>query len=325
MNREAGRLVKRVVRGDAVDEEGLCELKRFARRSDAHVLAVFGSVWDHLSAPNALERLLALQLCAHLWSRSAAFRHALLEQLVPRFVQLILGCDESWTGAGRCSCSLQRQWTEQLRSEGMHTLQAWHASHGHLEGYRALGLALRHMRQHGTSSRPLPDAASAARSWRERYDDLVPVATARLGEIWRCMAQLRECLRILAPSLEETIGVEAWMGAPSRAVPGCGSGVSGSTDEGAGDEGADEEHETEEQGCEEAEAEAAWLRRQAGVEVDLAQAEGRPEEQAALRQACFLQHRLACCPQQRRLLIYGTACLSRPSPPPQPTLAAASR
>ena len=101
--------------------------------------------------------------------------------------------------------------------------------------------------------------------------------------------------------------------------------IAGTGDEGAGDEGADEEHETEEQGCEEAEAEAAWLRRQASVEVDLAQAEGRPEEQAALRQACFLQHRLACCPQQRRLLIYGTACLSRPSPPPQPTLAAASR
>ena len=72
--REAAKLVKRVVRAESIDEEALRALKQFARRSDPHVQAVFASVWDHLGASNALERLLALQLCAHLWSRSAAFR-----------------------------------------------------------------------------------------------------------------------------------------------------------------------------------------------------------------------------------------------------------
>ena len=68
--REAAKLVKRVVRAESIDEEALRALKQFARRSDPHVQAVFASVWDHLGASNALERLLALQLCAH--SASAA-------------------------------------------------------------------------------------------------------------------------------------------------------------------------------------------------------------------------------------------------------------
>ena len=164
--REAAKLVKRVVRAESIDEEALRALKQFARRSDPHVQAVFASVWDHLGASNALERLLALQLCAHLWSRSAAFRHALLEQLVPHFVELVHG--------GSDGLPPPRQWAERLRSEGVRTVESWHASHGHLEGYRPLGLALRHMRQQGApvvaggSAAPasLPDAAATARSWR---------------------------------------------------------------------------------------------------------------------------------------------------------------
>ena len=109
--REAAKLVKRVVRAESIDEEALRALKRFARQSDPHVQAVFAAVWDHLGASNAIERLLALQLCAHLWSRSAAFRHALLEQLVPHFVQLVLG--------GSDGLPPPRQWAERLRSEGV--------------------------------------------------------------------------------------------------------------------------------------------------------------------------------------------------------------
>ena len=174
--REAAKLVKRVVRAESIDEEALRALKQFARRSDPHVQAVFASVWDHLGASNAIERLLALQLCAHLWSRSAAFRHALLEQLVPHFVQLVHGSSDGLPPP--------RQWAERLRSEGVKTVESWHASHGHLEGYRPLGLALRHMRQQGAAAatsagRPpvvagggalapasLPDAAATARSPR---------------------------------------------------------------------------------------------------------------------------------------------------------------
>ena len=82
---KAAALVRAAVRkgGRDLDADALRAVKHFARQSDEHVVAVFEELWQQLSAPHAQVRFLALQLAAQLWSRSAAFRHALLPHVMP--------------------------------------------------------------------------------------------------------------------------------------------------------------------------------------------------------------------------------------------------
>ena len=183
----ATRLVGRATRAadgaESLDDDALKHVKRFARQSDAHVHAVFLATWEKLGAPDSLERFLALRVCAVLWQRSAAFRRALVDQLVPRFVQLVAGdfCDEPLPPP--------RRWAERLGREALQLLEAWQASHGHLDGYRPLGLALRYLKQRGATAAssaaqapaPRSDAAATARSWRDRYEELAPQAPVRLS------------------------------------------------------------------------------------------------------------------------------------------------
>ena len=67
-------------------------LKQFARGGDAHTSLIAEEVLLQLAHKrDCRARYGALELCAVLWPRSALFRRALHERLVPDFVQLVGG------------------------------------------------------------------------------------------------------------------------------------------------------------------------------------------------------------------------------------------
>ena len=254
-------------RGDAdearVPGAALSAIKKFARHSDDNVALLADAVWERLAADKLRHRLVALDVCAELWPRSTAFRRSLLEHMVPDFVQAVGGDrrhplpDEDDRSAARA-----------LRSRALELVEAWHASHGHLEGYRDLGLARRYLRAHASAARAANPVrrdgggevagGGAARSggsaapglsaqreqrWRERYAEVQASSSATIVEIRRCVETIEECMHILAPSLDVTTrggdqGAEAVEEAAVEEDGGKGeSGVQGAASE-AGDHSA---------------------------------------------------------------------------------------
>jgi len=170
----AGKLVDKAAKesDSAVSETAWTALKAFARRSDGHMAVVFEAVWEQLGAPHSqargtgatkrgshrttrhgpLEvfhrallarsqaRCRALELCARLWPRSAAFRHALLRD-VPGFVRAVYGTGGGLTG--HHGLPAPERWAKQLRRRAAELILQWHASHAHLAEYRPLDLAKR--------------------------------------------------------------------------------------------------------------------------------------------------------------------------------------
>ena len=155
----AARLVQDLVRagGEVPDAAALGAVKRYARQSDAHVAEVFEAVWEQLGDKHSQARYLALQLCAELWPRSAAFRHALVARIAPDFVRLVTG-----ELAGGAELPPPPQWAERTRRCGVELLRSWHRSHGELDGYRPLALALRHLRQAAAAPGAPVEAAQLA-------------------------------------------------------------------------------------------------------------------------------------------------------------------
>ena len=235
--------------------------KKFARHSDDNVALLADAVWERLAADKLRHRLVALDVCAELWPRSTAFRRSLLEHMVPDFVQAVGGDrrhplpDEDDRSAARA-----------LRSRALELVGAWHASHGHREGYRDLGLARRYLRAQASAARAnpvrrdgggevaaVPLAAAAARrpvcrrsassDGAERYAEVQASSSATIVEIRRCVETIEECMHILAPSLDVTTrggdqGAEAVEEAAVEEDGGKGeSGVQGAASE-AGDHSA---------------------------------------------------------------------------------------
>ena len=109
MSASAARLVQDLVRagGEVPDAAALGAVKRYARQSDAHVAEVFEAVWEQLGDKHSQARYLALQLCAELWPRSAAFRCARVARIAPDFVRLVTG-----ELAGGAELPPPQQWAE---------------------------------------------------------------------------------------------------------------------------------------------------------------------------------------------------------------------
>lgn len=229
-------------------------------------------MWIHLGAKGAHTRLLALHLCAELWERSSAFRHLLLSR-IEQFIQLVFGGPTAPLPPPSSS-------RDRLRTLASELLHKWHASHGSLEGYTPLALALRHLRlnrpspilstttslphapspssavppppfppfnplpshpllprfpssvppalppfststplspplrhlrvnlpasQHHASRRQAALEANKARL-REKYAELSANVPTRIAEMRRAVAEMRECLRMLAPTMEDGEG-----------------------------------------------------------------------------------------------------------------------
>ena len=211
----AVRLVKKAVRcvdaashSGEIDEAVLKPIKAFARQAEIHVALVAEETMGALAHKKSSQvRFLALQICACLWARSAAFRHVLLERLVPEFVQLV--------GAEQGAHPLPPDsWAERLPERALELIESWHATHGHLEGYGKLSVARRYLRsareQAGAGSSGPSSALAAqvaeqrAARWQEKYSELRACAHATLSEMRRGAETLENCLRILAPSLEES-------------------------------------------------------------------------------------------------------------------------
>ena len=155
--KSAERLVKRAVRAggpaDVPSAEAVKAIKQFARQDDARTLLVAVELWAHLGAKSSQVRLLALNVCAELWPRSSAFRHALLARMMPEFVQLVIG------DAGDHPLPPPAGWANALRSRACELVEQWHASHGRLDGYRGLGV-VRHYLLAQQVTRPPAGGAS---------------------------------------------------------------------------------------------------------------------------------------------------------------------
>ena len=274
----AARLVQDLVRagGEVPDAAALGAVKRYARQSDAHVAEVFEAVWEQLGDKHSQARYLALQLCAELWPRSAAFRHALVARIAPDFVRLVTG-----ELAGGAELPPPPQWAERTRRCGVELLRSWHRSHGELDGYRPLALALRHLRQAAAAQRPVGGAAGGRRErldapaqrrqrWRDKCAEMQGGARARLHRA------LREALRLLAPALDlDDDGDEAAArGGRRRRRRG---GDDGDDDDGDDDADADADADVRGGGG------GGTLWGGGGAELDLSASGGRRgEEQAAL-------------------------------------------
>ena len=141
----AQQLVRRLVSppggGDDLDPDTLKAFKQFARKTDGHLLLVAQQLWKRLGAPSSQTRFYALRACAELWQRSSAFRHELLGRL-HEFVPSVVGTAER-------ALPGPPAWAERLHALALELLRRWHESHGALEGYRPLALALRHLRVSG--------------------------------------------------------------------------------------------------------------------------------------------------------------------------------
>ena len=208
----ATRLVKQATKAvgvdDQLDAEALKAVKQFARQSDTNVALVADELWSRMAASDSLARFLVLQVCSELWPRSAAFRRALLPRLVPEFVQLVGGDLRNHPLPPPVS------WATRLPGRALELVLSWHASHGKLDGYRAVALARRYLT---AASAPAQTSAAAAASasaapllaeqreqrWREKYRELQDAAASRMAEIRRGSETMAACLRILAPSLDE--------------------------------------------------------------------------------------------------------------------------
>ena len=233
----AARLVKKVLRtaaaGDrsTLSDEDLKQLKNFARQAEAHMLLIAEETLAYLATRDAQVRFVALQLCAALWPRSAPFRRALLDRLVPEFVQLVGGEPETHP------LPLPESWAEQLSRRALELIESWDASHGQLCGYRGLILARRYLRAvvsggdgglrggAGVGSEAANSSAAghghvavqSAQRCLRLYEEIRAVAEASLADMRRGASNMEACLRILAPSLEEGLE-EAWAAKRSDAA-----------------------------------------------------------------------------------------------------------
>ncbi|EOD31786.1 hypothetical protein EMIHUDRAFT_231420 [Emiliania huxleyi CCMP1516] len=202
----APRLVDKATRecGQAGSgESAWVALKDFARCSDAHLLAIAGAVWEHLGAPHSQARWQALELCARLWPRSAAFRHALMRD-IPTFVQLVCAIAPA-ASAGRAAAARgglppPEHWAKQLHRRGVELIERWHASHGHLPEYRQLDLARRRVCTSAASASASLDDGPQAQRWAEQWQQLRDGgAEASLAEAAAAVVQLGTCVQIMAP------------------------------------------------------------------------------------------------------------------------------
>ncbi len=233
----AAQLVKKVLCTAAADDrstlsdEELKQLKNFSRQAEAHMLLIAEETLAYLAKRDAQVRFVALQLCAALWPRSAPFRRALLDRLVPEFVQLVGGEPETHP------LPLPESWAEQLSRRALELIESWDASHGQLCGYRGLALARRYLRAvvsggdggrrggAGVGSEAANSSAAghghvavqSAQRCLRLYEEIRAVAEASLADMRRGASNMEACLRILAPSLEEGLE-EAWAAKRSDAA-----------------------------------------------------------------------------------------------------------
>ena len=238
----AARLVKKAMRcaddrAEELDENVLKPIKQFARQAELHVALIAEETFGMLAHKKSSQvRFLALQLCSCLWTRSAAFRHILLDRLVPEFIQLV-GVEQ-----GTHPLPPPASWAERLPKRALELVESWHATHGQLEGYGKVAVARRYLRavdenhdrgglRNGGASAALEAqlAEQRAARWQEKYSELRAVAHASLAEMRRGADALETCLRILAPSLEE--GEASGMGGVNN---GGGSSSSGGGTAGGG-------------------------------------------------------------------------------------------
>ena len=223
----APRLVDKATRecGQAGSgESAWVALKDFARCSDAHLLAIAGAVWEHLGAPHSQARWQALELCARLWPRSAAFRHALMRD-IPTFVQLVCAIAPA-ASAGRAAAARgglppPEHWAKQLHRRGVELIERWHASHGHLPEYRQLDLARRRVCTSAASASASLDDGPQAQRWAEQWQQLRDGgAEASLAEAAAAVEQLGTCVQIMAPVMDEADGADEAAAAASGARGG---------------------------------------------------------------------------------------------------------
>lgn len=210
----AARLVDHAAKegGLGTSETAWNALKSFARRSDGHMVAVFVGVLEQLGAPHSQARCRALELCARLWPRSAAFRHALLRD-VPGFVRLVYGRVGAAQDAAT-SLPPPERWAKQLRRRGAELICQWHGSHGHLPEYRHLDLARRHVvAPAGAGEAPALPTEPRAQRWRERWEQLRESSSAGLAEVETVLSQLQTCLDMIAPAMEDDA-----LGGPGKVV-----------------------------------------------------------------------------------------------------------
>jgi hypothetical protein len=262
----AARLIKQATKSsDDVTPEALSRIKQFGRQSDENIALLAEELWGQLAASNSRVRFLALQVCAELWPRSASFRRALLPQMVPELVQLCGG------DARNHPLPPPESWAERLRERACELISSWHACHGHLDGYKSLTLARRYMSAAMAPLAPALAPAGASGSaapllaeqrqqrWREKYEELQSAAVSRMAEMRRCAETMTECLRILAPTLDDGIVVLSQLHQPS-----------------AVDEGEEEDWEGDEEGLEAGRgpsglsaATTAWLGGAGGASLDI--------------------------------------------------------
>ena len=255
------RLVKKAFRAavaadaSTLPDSELKAIKQFARQADANVLLVFAEMFTYLSKNDSHVRLLSLELCSTLWARSAAFRRALLERLVPEFVQLVGGDPHNHPLPGAES------WAERLPKRALELVESWDASHGQLDGYRSLNLARRHLKaavQGGGGGAAAAEPSSSleaqrAQRWRDKYDELRRTSEGAFAEIRGGADALEACLRILAPSFEESGSGTALFAQqrPSGRQPSSSSGGGGGGKAERANDNNGEEEEEEDDGDEE--------------------------------------------------------------------------
>ncbi|CAM9457419.1 unnamed protein product [Lampetra planeri] len=193
--------------GERLDPAGMKELKKICKQSDAYVQHAYQLLLTQLRQEHSEVRLAALLVADELFSRSHAFRLALLSDL-----QLVLELTAE-TDPERPlpppSAAAHR-----LRGLALRTVHAWHERYG--QDYRKLALGYHFLKHARKVDFQDVQARSLAQRQREaeqqRRQDTLNKEKARkaaaemeetVGELQDCLTQAESCFQLLLPSLGE--------------------------------------------------------------------------------------------------------------------------
>ncbi|XP_032806787.2 UV-stimulated scaffold protein A [Petromyzon marinus] len=193
--------------GERLDPAGMKELKKICKQSDAYVQHAYQLLLTQLRQEHSEVRLAALLVADELFSRSHAFRLALLSDL-----QLVLELTAE-TDPERPlpppSAAAHR-----LRGLALRTVHAWHERYG--QDYRKLALGyhfLKHARKvdfQDVQARSLAQRQREAEQQRrqetlnkEKARKAAAEMEETVGELQDCLTQAESCFRLLLPSLGE--------------------------------------------------------------------------------------------------------------------------